>query len=213
MIIIYILRSHFDLRHVITLVIMSCCVNCGEDHMNDETFEKPHKGLTKIPNNIPANVKKIYLNNNLITEVMGHTFQKHAECTKLRLDYNRLTEIRGDMWIGLKSLKSLFLRDNNIIRVEDSSFSDLPKLEGLYLENNKLTTLSVNTFFPNRPAKLGINLHGNPINWDSALCWLHEAQEEGWITKFNLPEETKDCSNISVTSSKSITKRTTLRQG
>ena len=77
--------------------------------------------LTHVPREIPAAAIKIYLNNNVISNIKYGAFARNSHCLKLRLDQNRLTDIRKDMWTGLVALQWLSLEHNDI----ESTVADL----------------------------------------------------------------------------------------
>ena len=153
--------------------------------------------LTRIPRDIPHNVKKIYLNNNYIAKIGSGAFAKNNQCTNLRLDWNRLTVIRSDIWAGLVALEWLSLEHNEITQVNPSAFADLPNLKGLYLDNNKLTTLSKNIFLLTQiPVIEILTLHGNSL-WRKNLSWLRDMCDSGQIQQYTFREEAIKCSSSS----------------
>ena len=149
--------------------------------------------LTFVPRNIPFNIKKIYLNNNEISDIESGTFAKNFQCTKLRLDWNRLTEVRKNMWMGLAALEWLSLEHNEIEHVEPSAFADLPNLRGLYLHNNKLTTLPGNIFPQKQMPTIEIlTLHENSLRRNE-LGWLRELCEGGQIQEYTIRGDDITC--------------------
>ena len=152
--------------------------------------------LTFVPRDIPFNVKKIYLNNNEISDIESRTFAKNFQCTKLRLDWNRLTEVRNDMWKGLLALEWLSLEHNDIKHVEPSAFTDLPNLRGLYLHNNKLTTLPGNIFpLKQMPTIEILTLHENSLRRNE-LGWLRELCEGGQIQEYTIRGDDITCTSV-----------------
>ena len=58
----------------------------------------------------------------------------------------------------------------------------MPSLEVVELSSNQLTTLKSDVFNPDdQPSRLVLNLYMNPLQCDSALCWLKAAEESGSI--------------------------------
>ena len=92
------------------------------------------------------------------------------------------------MFEGLFSLEILDLSYNEISTVVPGTFSALARLQILSLTGNQLTTLAFDAFdapdYPNaigHPVELQLALHENPLHCDSRMCWLKEAEDEGWI--------------------------------
>ena len=94
------------------------------------------------------------------------------------------------MWKGLTSLTYLNVDHCNVTLVQTSGFANLGKIHKITLKENNLTGVPSDLFgldaFPDsrgHPAFLQLDLGGNPLRCDDgAICWLAEAQEEGWLT-------------------------------
>ena len=160
-----------------------------------EHYIQDFRRLTHIPREIPDDVKKIYLNNNEISNIESGAFAFQFHCKNLRLDHNQLTEIRNDMWIGLVALQYLSLEHNAIGYIDPSAFSDLPSLKGLYLHDNKLTTLPDNIFPPKQMPKIEIlTLHDNNLKRNE-LDWLSQLCNSGQVEEYTIRSDDISCTN------------------
>ena len=89
---------------------------------------------------------------------------------------------------GLSSLSRLNLQNNRLLRtILPGGFSNLPRLELLHLHSNAIQTLSRNIFYSSthpewHPLNLRMSLDGNPLQCNASLCWMKEAEAQGWIT-------------------------------
>ena len=86
------------------------------------------------------------------------------------------------MWIGLQSLNFLSLHGNRLRKIICHGLSHMPSLERVDLSSNQLTTLKSDVLNPDdQPSRLALHLYKNPLQCDSALCWLKAADESGSI--------------------------------
>ena len=92
------------------------------------------------------------------------------------------------MWMGLQSLEYLSLLGNNIKEVPPHIISHMPALKTLGFAFNELKTISADIFNPedypdsnDRPEHLKLDIYGNPLQCDRALCWLKQGEESGTI--------------------------------
>ncbi len=143
-------------------------------------FLQGQQGLQQVPV-IPAEATHVYLDGNEISDIGPGVFHELNKCIYMNLGFNHLTEIRPDMWEGLNSLKTLILYVNEIHHISDGAFSTLPAVRSIYLNHNKLKVLSRTVFGPNHPHRLDLHLGDNPLQCDSKLCWMEEAEVEGWL--------------------------------
>ena len=174
-----------------SVIIMIFPVRFVEGLNYIRSFEK----LTHVPRDIPAAAIKIYLNNNVISNIKYGAFARDSHCLKLRLDQNRLTDIRKEMWTGLVALEWLSLEHNDIGSIHSSAFADLPNLKGLYLHNNKLTFLPRNIFPPKQmPAIQTLTLHQNSLKHDG-LGWLRNLCDNGLIQEYTIRGDNVHCSH------------------
>lgn len=77
-------------------------------------FRRTNSGLTEIPDDIPSDVRLVFLDNNLISNVSAHSFSHLASCTDLSLHNNDISDIQDGAFWGLKSLQKLWLQGNSI---------------------------------------------------------------------------------------------------
>ena len=113
-------------------------------------------------------------------------FKNLAHLTHLYFYQNSLTTIRPDMWEGLDSLTHLDLTANRIHTLQPGAFASLLTLQYLNLNDNDLTTLHHNAlsrqiFTDDHLPKPAILAQDNPLECDSALCWLMQAWRKDWI--------------------------------
>lgn len=107
------------------------------------------------------------------------------------------------MWQGLDSLKVLSLYNNDISEVPEFGFSNLPSIEEIYLIDTNLTTLEDNIFDPDlypdsdgHPENLTLHIGANPLQCDCRMCWIKQAQEDGWMhPSFFAYSQKPDCAN------------------
>ena len=92
------------------------------------------------------------------------------------------------MFEGLFSLEELNLSHNKISVISPGTFAAFVQLHKVSLSGNELTTLRFNMFdsanYPNpigHPTELALALDGNPLRCNKKMCWVKEAEEEGWI--------------------------------
>ena len=101
---------------------------------------------------------------------------------KLYLYENNFSEIRKEYWEGLSSLIELKINDNRIEYIYPDGLSNLINLELLHLHNNNLRTLKSEVFGDSHPVKLEMSLVANPLRCDGNLCWMKQAERDGWLT-------------------------------
>ena len=93
---------------------------------------------------------------------------------------NKIVKIDRNSWAGLVSLEKLDLSGNHLTSLPSHIFS---LNRSLFID---LTSIEFVTF-PREISGSGtarvitLHLDGNPMNCDSRLCWLKEAEEAGWI--------------------------------
>ena len=133
----------------------------------------------------------LYLYGNIIEAIPSGCFRTLTHLETLSLNGNQLTEVRGYMWLGLKSLDALDLGRNPLQTILPNGFGNLPNIGRLSLYKTGLRSLDKSIFnfddFPDsggHPRKVKLVLNGNPLQCDDRLCWLKQAEEDGWITWF-----------------------------
>ena len=175
--------------------------NCTELWLNNNTLIQIETadfvGLESL--------KELILENNFITEIQTAAFFHLEQCSDINIKGNKLTRIHKDMFIGLPFLETLSLSDNKINNIEPGTFVKLSKLmildlsknkisniapqtfteqtlSRIHLHGNQLTTLERNVFGSQHPTNLTLLLSDNPVQCDSRICWIKEAERDGWIT-------------------------------
>ncbi|XP_042194770.1 reticulon-4 receptor-like 1b [Callorhinchus milii] len=97
-------------------------------------------GITSIPEGIPENSERIFLQNNRITLLLRNTFSPST--VTLWLYSNNITFIDPEAFRGFSLLEELDLGDNRYLRFLDAeTFSGLEKLHALHLYRCGLTFL------------------------------------------------------------------------
>ena len=134
------------------------------------------------------NLESLNLASNYIEHVSVGSLTTLGNLTILELNVNRLNYISGDMWTGLGSLSQLNLQKNRHLHtILPGGFSNLRSLQLLHLQSNAIQTLSRNIFYSSthpewHPPRLRMSLDGNPLQCNASLCWIKEAEAQGWIT-------------------------------
>ena len=133
----------------------------------------------------------LYLYDNFIEAISSGCFRTLTHLETLSLNGNKLTEVRGDMWRGLNSLDALDLGGNPLQTILPGGFGNLPNIGRVSLYKTGLRSLDKNIFNPDdfpdsdgHPRKVKLVLNGNSLQCDEKLCWLKQAEEDGWITWF-----------------------------
>ena len=158
-----------------------------------------------------TSVQQVYLNDNKLTHLRTGMFFGLPNCKILKLHFNeidsieygsfgeldnleildffdnKLTQLNQGMFTGLPSLKQLSLRKNSLQTVHTGSLSGLP-LTHLLLDSNNLETLSWTMFVTDEaegnlyhPTALQLELTSNRLHCNALLCWVKNAEEEGWL--------------------------------
>ena len=116
---------------------------------HDGVFRCNYCNITDIENDvlvdIPQNVTRINLDDNMITEV-GFAFWEFDNCSEISLARNSLSELSiYSFAVKLRSTEKLVLSENRITVFSPLSSYNTP-LRELYLDNNKLTHLETHVF-------------------------------------------------------------------
>ena len=169
---------------------VTCCYNGYVDFK----YYKTTCGATEIPTDIPVDAREVWVNHNVIADIPLEIFSNLTWCLELVLDSNKLTVIKSGMFKGLKSLKLLNLGHNRITHIEPGSFANL-QLSELYLDNNRLTKPMDQQELVNSQS-VRITLGSNPLQCDSSMCWMKQAEEDKWlIWNTELSWDEPDCEN------------------
>ena len=169
--------------------------------LHDNILTKLTKGMF---NGIP-NCNELNLFINYIDSIESDTFSGLEKVEILHLHDNRLTRLTQGMFTGLKSLKLLTVFSNSIHTVDTGALSGLPKLTQIGMGANALTTLSWTAFISektegglNYPAALKLQLQLNPFQCNSSLCWIKQAESDGWLTWWDGDRFAPQCYNFPV---------------
>ena len=140
-------------------------------------------------------VRTLSLASNRISILQTGAFDRLPKLETLYLGGNELTKLRGDMWLGLLSLSGLYLENNRIVTIDQRTFVKLRNLSSLNLDNNQMTSLNGDIFnLKGHPSTLKLWFGDNPMNCDCRMCWLKEAEEQGWV-EFQYGFQYPDCTN------------------
>ena len=142
---------------------------------------------------------------NGVTTIPSGCFGNLSNLEELHLTSHGMTTITGDMWLGLNSLTNLDLQISPRMRtIPPGGLSNLPKLDTLHLHRNALRTLTKDMFnatdYPDsdgHPPVLELSLSGNPLVCDKHLCWVKQAENEGWLfwERYQGVTYSPDCTN------------------
>ncbi|NWI99139.1 LRIT2 protein, partial [Crypturellus undulatus] len=97
--------------------------------------------LTKIPENIPQDLKKIRIENSHLTELPRGSFSNVSALEYLWLNFNNITVMHMKSLEDLQALKELRLQGNKLSSVPWTAFQDTPALKILDLKHNRLDVL------------------------------------------------------------------------
>ncbi len=166
--------------------------------LHDNKLTKLSKGMF---NGLP-NCIELGLLFNYIDSIEQDTFIGLDKLEILHLHDNRLTQLKQGMFTGLKSLSWLTVFTNSLHTVDTGSLSGLPKLTYVGLGANGLTTLSWTAFIPDNtngnltsPPALQLQLSLNPFQCNSSLCWIKQAERDGWLTWWDGDAFAPQCHN------------------
>ena len=164
-------------------------------------LDPPLNQLTYIKGNMwngLLSLKTLSLRNNNIGSLSYGAFSPLEVWVKLNLSYNEMTEIWSDMLDGLVSLMEIDLTGNGIHTVYQGAFANLPTLKSFSLADNTLETLNSEMFIPelfdaDYDPDLMFDIRFNPLQCDSRMCWLKEAEARGLV--FLMYRSTTRCGN------------------
>ena len=134
------------------------------------------------------------LRSNAIEDIDSEAFLPLKKCTSLQLSQNELTSLRAEMLKGLRSLQTLDLHSNQISFIGPGTFSRTPLLN-LNLNNNQLITPMEEQDLP-QSQNIFLFLDQNPLQCDSRMCWIKQAEQDRRIVlQRGRPEEKPECVN------------------
>ena len=102
--------------------------------------------MTRVPSDIPAKAKKVFLYSNSIDSINPRSFSLLSECTELWLSGNNLARINVGMFEGLESLELLTLHGNRVDTIEAGVFRKLIQCTKIKLDSNRLRQIKEGMF-------------------------------------------------------------------
>ncbi|KAJ3601909.1 hypothetical protein NHX12_029670 [Muraenolepis orangiensis] len=196
------------------LVLLLCCVprspaeNCPTACLcpDPHTVDCSGRGLTRLPQDIPLDVRRLLLadnwipripadflvlysdlvyldlRNNSLSHIEVGTLSTSSRLVFLDLGSNNLTEIPKGTFGESRSLIKLRLGNNPYLSaVNEDAFLGLTSLRELELERNALSTLQVGAL-SQLPSLRLVRLEGNPwvcnCNFASLFAWLMENSQK-----------------------------------
>ena len=119
-------------------------------------------------------------------------FQGLLSAKNLILKNNKISLIEENAFIGLKTLEVLDLGDNKLETLHQGTLFGLHSLRMIYLGQNLLTSLPGDVF-SHLPRPLQLDVAGNPLQCDAALCWLKQEELNGNFTWLILQCDAASC--------------------
>ncbi len=154
---------------------------------NTEEISFEFNSISLVPSNffvsLPS-LDKIKLRQNVISSIADGAFNGTPSVTYIDLNHNQLSTVGKLMFAGLPNLSDLVLWMNQLHSIDCLSFQDNTALSRLELYDNDLNTLSPCMFdLESLPTALDhLKMFNNPLQCNESMCWLLEAEGEGWIT-------------------------------
>lgn len=105
-----------------------------------------NRGLSAIPDNLPADMTEIRLEQNQITDIPARAFIQYPRLRRIDLSNNEIRSIAADAFRNLKSLTSLVLYGNKITNLQSRLFEGLTSLQLLLINANKIECIKADTF-------------------------------------------------------------------
>ncbi len=119
--------------------------------------------LTELPENIfhgLNRLQRLELDNNQLIELPENIFHDLIQLNQLDLSHNQFITFPKNIFKSLKAVLWIYLNDNELITLPQNIFHGLPSLLGVHLQNNQITTLPEN-IFPSRLER--VFLYNNPL--------------------------------------------------
>ncbi|XP_056305408.1 leucine-rich repeat-containing protein 38 [Danio aesculapii] len=193
---------------LLSSTLLTCGYNCPSSCLcpDHHTVDCTGQGLTRLPDSIPLDVRRLLLSNNWIpwipsdflvlysdlvyldlrnnslTRLEPGTLSTSSRLVYLDLGSNNLTEIPSGTFGESRSLIKLRLGNNPYLNmVSKDAFLGLTSLRELELESNALSGLDVGVL-SQLPSLRMIRLEGNPwvcnCNFAKLFLWLLENQHK-----------------------------------
>ena len=131
-------------------------------------YQKSNAGLVTVPNDIPLNTVKVFLSNNMITEIGQNDFLNLTSLERLELQKNKITQVSpfgkrcenwkfinlgtnlltilpAEIFQGCNKLTDIGLAGNNLTSADWIKHLG-PSVEKLYINKNQISSLPPNNF-------------------------------------------------------------------
>ena len=109
-------------------------------------------------------------------------FEGLDSLTILELISNPIRHVGPEIFHQFPNLERLWLVNTSLTSIPPNTFASLTHLSMLNLEENNIQTLERNIFASDAPDALDMVFSINPLQCDSRLCWIKEAEQEGWLS-------------------------------
>ncbi|ELT96571.1 hypothetical protein CAPTEDRAFT_95098 [Capitella teleta] len=133
------------------------------------TFEKEKSKLTSVPSEIPSEVTKINLKENILTSIPDRCFSRFTNLTSVSLDKNKITDVSTTAFQGLAKVKEISLANNLLpsIPALESVENSLVNLyespvQNIDFSNNKIAVLNPG-LFENCTKLVSLKLESNQL--------------------------------------------------
>lgn len=114
----------FCFHHAATSCSKSCY--CSESDNGGKTVRCSNLQLTEIPQDIPNDTQRVYLDFNLLTTVPANAFAGLPYLVELDLSHNELSQLEPGAFKGLgSSLQFLDLSSNKLVNFKSEAFEGL----------------------------------------------------------------------------------------
>lgn len=113
----------FCFHHAATSCSKSCY--CTESDTGGKTMRCSNLQLTEIPQDIPNDTRRVYLDFNLFTTVPTNAFAGLPHLMELDLSHNELSQVEAGAFRGLGSLQFLDLSSNKLENFNPEAFEGL----------------------------------------------------------------------------------------
>ncbi|XP_018597477.2 leucine-rich repeat-containing protein 3B [Scleropages formosus] len=112
----------FCFHHAATSCSKRCY--CSESEVGGKTVRCSNLRLTEIPQDIPNDTRRLYLDFNLLTTVPTNTFQELSLLRELDLSHNELAQLEPGAFHGLaRSLQLLDLSSNKLMSLNPEALA------------------------------------------------------------------------------------------
>ncbi|XP_037088606.1 LOW QUALITY PROTEIN: protein slit-like [Pollicipes pollicipes] len=152
----------------LALVLAAPALACPKDcQCTSSIVDCSHRGLTRVPFNIPRNTHKVELQDNNLTVIRQADFRDLRQLRALNLAHNDIHLIEDSSFADATRLEKLRLHNNHIRHLPEELLSSMGNLQKLDLSHNLIRSIPSGTFA--KLAKLQeINLENNQLRCISA---------------------------------------------